>query len=178
LPRKFCFEILDVDVDASVSKAIAALRRSAASARDVELPQITVPSTVFAEVAALHSERLEKTPEVFHPSIRPLLQRAGKISAGEYIRNRQALWELRRHTDIFFPDVDLLTPAIDEAAVTIEEALKSEPLALNRDLGFQRLGVPAISVAPRIRPEWIGNRSADYRQAFSGRTRPCPGSCL
>jgi aspartyl-tRNA(Asn)/glutamyl-tRNA(Gln) amidotransferase subunit A len=142
------YENLDADVDAGVSEAIVVLRRLAASVRDVELPRITVPSTTFAEVAALHSERFEKTPEVFHPSIRPLLERAGKISAGDYIRNRQGLWELRRRTDILFPDVDfLVTPAIDQAALTIEEALKREPMMLNRNLTqFNKFGLPAISV--------------------------------
>jgi aspartyl-tRNA(Asn)/glutamyl-tRNA(Gln) amidotransferase subunit A len=142
------YEKLDADVEAAVSEAIVVLRHLAASVRDVELPQIAVPSTVFAEVAALHSQRFEKTPEVFHPSIRPLLERAGKVSAGEYIRNRQTLWELRRHSEVFFPDVDfLVTPAIDQAAVTIEDALKREPMLLNRNLGvFSRLGPPAISV--------------------------------
>jgi aspartyl-tRNA(Asn)/glutamyl-tRNA(Gln) amidotransferase subunit A len=49
---------------------------------------------------------------------------------------------------MFCPDVDfLVTPAIDQAALTIEEALKREPFVLNRNLGvMNRIGVPAISV--------------------------------
>ena len=148
LPRKMYFENLDPGVEAGVTEAIVVLRHLAGAMRDVEFPQINIPSTTFAEVAALHSERFEKTPGVFHATIRQSLERAGKISAGDYIRNRQALWELRRHSEILFPDVDVLvTPAIDQSALTIEDALKREPMVLNRNVGlFNKFGVPAISV--------------------------------
>jgi hypothetical protein len=64
--------------------------------RDVKLPKLTNASTAFAEVAAVHGARFEKTPECFHPTIRGLLERAVGMSAAEYIRNRRVCSQLTK----------------------------------------------------------------------------------
>jgi aspartyl-tRNA(Asn)/glutamyl-tRNA(Gln) amidotransferase subunit A len=148
LPKNVFYEDVDAEIEAAVSEAVGVFRKLVADIRDIHLPRLSNASTVFAEVSALHGERFEKTPEAFHPAIRVNLERAVKVSAAEYIRNRRELDQLRRNTEALFPDVDfLITPTVERAAPTITDVLTREPWGSNRNVGpFNKYGLPAISI--------------------------------
>jgi aspartyl-tRNA(Asn)/glutamyl-tRNA(Gln) amidotransferase subunit A len=106
------FENLNPEVAKAVEAAIDVLRRLTADVRDVDIPPAGNVATVWnPEIYAYHLPWITKTPELYQPATRNLIQGAGKASAATYAQARHDVDVVRREIKRVFTTVDvLITP--------------------------------------------------------------------
>lgn len=103
-------------------------------------------SVADAEAYSFHAPYLTKTPELYHPETRNVLQAGAKGTMAEYLQGRRDLDRLRRIIGRLFTGVDLLvTPTMPQPPLTIAECREAFQMsALTGD--FNIYGLPAISI--------------------------------
>ena len=154
IPRAIFFDQLDPEIAAATDKAIEALGKLTAGARDVQLPAYQTLPIVGAEAYAYHLPYLSKTPELYQPSTRDRLEGGAKVTAATYIQARRELDRLRRAVGEVFNNVDLLvTPTTPIPPATIADTARSDvpppggtALSLRNTSPFDIYGLPTISI--------------------------------
>jgi aspartyl-tRNA(Asn)/glutamyl-tRNA(Gln) amidotransferase subunit A len=147
LPRKPFFDNLNSDVGKAVDAALAVLAKLTAGTTDVRLP---IPDSnwnvIAAEAYKYHAPWIDKTPELYDPSIRAAIQGGAKISASAYERALRELAQTRRDIRKVFNSVDLLVlPTMADPPFKIDVGLTRNVSARNT-LPFDAYGIPVISI--------------------------------
>jgi len=103
-----------------------------------------------ADGAAFHRERLEGQPKLFGADVRQRLETGRDLSSGEYALARRKQVEVRRRSETFFRQYDvLLLPTTPIPALLIDdiENSASQAPALTRFTApFNLSGLPALSI--------------------------------
>jgi aspartyl-tRNA(Asn)/glutamyl-tRNA(Gln) amidotransferase subunit A len=154
VPRRVFFEQIDAEIAAAVNQAIEVLRKMTAGVRDVELPPYQTLPVVPAEAYAYHAPYVNKTPELYQPSVRERVESGKNITAEAYIEGRRELDRLRRAVREVFTAVHLLiTPTTPVPPATIGESAQADVrppggvgFSLRNTQPFDIFGLPAISV--------------------------------
>ncbi len=122
VPRRYFFDRLDDEVEASVERAIAELRALGADIRDVDIPGIdhaleSVFGIVLAEAREIHAEALRTRPGDFGPDLQAILGSPSPDTPAlmAALRARDALRVAVREV---FEEVDLLVTATTPVAAT------------------------------------------------------------
>ena len=107
--RKPFFDNLNAEVAKAVEAAIDVLRKLTAGVTEVEVPAAGNVADVWnAEIYAYHEPWITKTPELYQPATRNLIQGAGKTSALTYARAKRHVDLVRRDIRRVFAGVDVL----------------------------------------------------------------------
>ena len=150
VPRDYFFERLHVDVTSRVEGAIAALRPKVKEIREVKLPQFSFVENGDYNVELYHYQKpyFDKTPELYHPWSRALLERMKKVQAVPYVETLKRIRECRRQIRGVFQEVDvLLLPTMREPAPGIAEVVNQTHQRLpSNTSAFNRFGVPAMTI--------------------------------
>jgi aspartyl-tRNA(Asn)/glutamyl-tRNA(Gln) amidotransferase subunit A len=103
------FNGLDPEVAQAVEAAIAVLRKLTASVVDVSLPEAGNVADVWnAEIYAYHKPWITKTPDLYQPATRTLIQGASREDSATYADARRHVDTVRREIKKVFDSVDLL----------------------------------------------------------------------
>ncbi len=124
IPRATFYEKLHPEIEAAVTKALEVLNRLTGGFREIKLPPTPdlFASVADAEAYSFHAPYLTKTPELYHPETRNVLQAGAKVTMAEYLQGRRDLDRLRRIIGRLFTGVDLLvTPTMPQPPLTIAE---------------------------------------------------------
>jgi aspartyl-tRNA(Asn)/glutamyl-tRNA(Gln) amidotransferase subunit A len=107
--RKPFFDNLNPEVAQAVEAAIDVLRKLTAGVTEVEVPAAGNVADVWnPEIYAYHEPWITKTPELYQPATRNLIQGAGKTSALTYALARRRLDVVRRDIRRVFGGIDVL----------------------------------------------------------------------
>jgi aspartyl-tRNA(Asn)/glutamyl-tRNA(Gln) amidotransferase subunit A len=107
--RKPFFDNLNPEVAQAVEAAIDVLRKLTAGVTEVEVPAAGNVADVWnPEIYAYHEPWITKTPELYQPATRNLIQGAGKTSALTYAMARRQLDVVRRDIRKVFGGIDVL----------------------------------------------------------------------
>ena len=107
--RKPFFDNLNPEVAQAVEAAIDVLRKLTAGVTEVEVPAAGNVADVWnSEIYAYHEPWITKTPELYQPATRNLVQGAGKTSALTYAMARRQLDVVRRDIKKVFGGIDVL----------------------------------------------------------------------
>jgi aspartyl-tRNA(Asn)/glutamyl-tRNA(Gln) amidotransferase subunit A len=133
VPRVGFFENLNPEVAQAVDAALAVLGKLTAGVRDVQIPAAGSVTDVWnPEIYAYHTPWITKSPELYQPATRGLIQRAADTRSGVYAAARHRVDEIRREIKNVFSGVDLLiTPTQRAPAGLITPA----PAVPNADRG-------------------------------------------
>jgi aspartyl-tRNA(Asn)/glutamyl-tRNA(Gln) amidotransferase subunit A len=105
---------------------------------------------VQADGAAYHRERLEQHPELFGADVRGRLETGRDLSSGAYALARRKQVEVRRRSERFFRQYDiLLLPSTPIPALPfdeIENSASQAPALTRFTAPFNLTGLPALSV--------------------------------
>lgn len=147
IPRQPFFDGLNADVGKAINAALAVLRKLTGGMTDVSLPQPPNGGTIFAvEAYTWHQQWIDKTPELYQPSVRAAIQSGGRIKASVYAQALRDLARVRREITGVFSKVDLLLlPTMADPPFAIETGLTKNVSARNT-LPFDAYGIPVISV--------------------------------
>jgi aspartyl-tRNA(Asn)/glutamyl-tRNA(Gln) amidotransferase subunit A len=154
VPRAFFFEELDAEVEAAVEEALRVLQRLTADMKEVTLAVNTDRTLQSAESYAYHRQRVEKSPELYHPETLRRIRSGESVSPSERERAAGELEQARREIKNVFRDVDVLvTPTTPIPAPSLSELQQNPELLRPRELELLRntrpvnvWGLPAISV--------------------------------
>ena len=110
--RRPFFDNLDPEVAKAVEAAIGVLRGMTAEVVDVEVPPAGNIAEVWnAEIYAYHEPWITKTPELYQPATRSVIQGAARTGAVTYANARRHVEAVRREVRRVFTTVDvLITP--------------------------------------------------------------------
>lgn len=150
IPRVF-YEEVDVQILDAVERAHDVLRRLTAGMEDVELPPGPDILLTFSEAFEYHAGLIDEKREMYQASTLQRILRGADYPVSDYVRAKFQL-ELTRNTIArAFENVDLLiTPTVVQLPVTIEDALKVDPMAvapnIRNTLPFNLYGIPSISI--------------------------------
>src|SRR5688500_258070 len=107
--RKPFFDNLNPEVAQAVEAAIDVLRKLTAGVTEVEVPAAGNVADVWnAEIYAYHEPWITKSPELYQPATRNLIQGAGKTSALTYAMAKRQLDVVRRDIRKVFAGIDVL----------------------------------------------------------------------
>src|SRR5687767_9678908 len=107
--RKPFFDNLNPEVAQAVEAAIDVLRKLTAGVTEVEVPAAGNVADVWnAEIYAYHEPWITKSPELYQPATRNLIQGAGKTSALTYAMAKRQLDVVRRDIRKVFGGIDVL----------------------------------------------------------------------
>lgn len=150
VPRDYFFENLHPDVAEAMERTIDALRPRVKEVREVKLPRFPFVPDGDYNVELYHYQKqfFDKTPELYHPWSRELLNRMKTVGAVPYIETLRRICESRRRIREVFHDLDtLVLPTMREPAPAIEETVNRTHKRLpSNTSAFNRFGVPAITV--------------------------------
>lgn len=173
---------LDPDVRARVEEAVALLVALGGTPVDVELGQLgdglaCVAILLRVEAAAVHRDRLARTPEQIGSDVRARLRAGQLLPATAYLNALRVRQQLIRELDALFETVDLLvlptTPIVaPPIGATFDPVTPGGPnartLLTSLTSLFNATGLPALSVpcgpAPSGLPvglQLVGRRDAD-----------------
>ena len=103
------FDNLDPEVGKAIETALGVLRRLTAGVVDVQVPPAgNIAELWSAEIYAFHTPWITKTPELYQPATRNLIQGTGKVSPATYAHARRQVDVVRREIRKVFATVDLL----------------------------------------------------------------------
>ena len=134
--RKPFFDNLNPEVAKAVEAAIDVLRTLTTSVTDVDLPPAGNVADVWnPEIYAYHEPFISKTPELYQPATRNLIQGAGKTGALTYAHAKRQLDVVRRDVRKVFAGVDVL--------VTPTQRGVAQPIAAPQPPAGRGGGTPA-----------------------------------
>jgi aspartyl-tRNA(Asn)/glutamyl-tRNA(Gln) amidotransferase subunit A len=144
--RRPFFDSLDPEVAKAVDEAIAVLRKLTARVVDVEVPAAGNIADVWnPEIYAYHQPWITKTPGLYQPATRTLIQGAANTTATTYAAARRHVDAVRREIDTVFTTVDvLITPTQRGVAQPI--AAPQLPGGLVNTAAFDIYGLPTMTV--------------------------------
>jgi aspartyl-tRNA(Asn)/glutamyl-tRNA(Gln) amidotransferase subunit A len=154
VPRAYCFESLDPEVESAVNQALSVLTTLGANLQEIELDVSTERTVQSAESYAFHAGYVAQTPELYQPETLRRIRTGADVSAADYIQRRRELETTRREIARVFQSVDVfITPTTPVPAPTIAK-LKENPdqlrpaeiLLLRNTRPANVWGLPAISV--------------------------------
>ncbi len=103
------FDNLDPEVGKAIETALGVLRKLTAGVVDVQVPPAgNIAELWSAEIYAFHTPWITKTPELYQPATRNLIQGTGKVSPATYAHARRQVDVVRREIRKVFATVDLL----------------------------------------------------------------------
>ena len=114
LPRRFFFEGLQPEVEASVLAAAHVLERAGAKLVDIDIAGIeeaqdrTFSTLVTADVAAVHREQLSDRTETIGEGVRRRMELGLTPTARDYSRSLCFLFAFRRDICALYQGVDLI----------------------------------------------------------------------
>jgi len=109
VPRSPFFEGLDPEIARAVEAAIDVLRKLSAGIQDVQVPATGNIADVWnPEIYAYHKPWITKTPELYQPATRTLIQGAVNTGPVVYAEARHQVDIVRRDIKKIFTTVDLL----------------------------------------------------------------------
>ena len=160
IPRKFFFDILDAQVEDSVTQAARVLEGLGASVEEVSLPlaeqsQSISSAIIAAEGAEIHIDRLRQRASDIDSEARARLETGAMMPAIHYVKAQRARAALNQQVRQVMERVDLLlTPTVPVGATKIGDSTVSvgggaEPtLSLLSRLTrpFNLCGVPTITL--------------------------------
>jgi aspartyl-tRNA(Asn)/glutamyl-tRNA(Gln) amidotransferase subunit A len=155
VPKVGFFENLHPDVAKSLDAARGVLGKITAGVREVDIPAAGSVTDVWnPEIYAYHTPWITKSPELYQPATRTLIQQAAETKSAVYAQARHHVDLVRRDITRVFADVDLLiTPTQRTPAGLIVPAQRGANAAggggagaLNNTAAFDIYGLPTISV--------------------------------
>lgn len=154
IPRQHFFEDLDLAVQSSMEKALAALSRLGFKLRDVDIPVDSDRTLQMAEAFSYHRSLVEKSPELYHPETLRRIRSGESISEEAYRAALRKLEAIRGKVGGQFEDVDAwVTPTIPIPPPPVSVLRKdpaqlrpTELILLRNTRPVNPWGVPAISV--------------------------------
>jgi aspartyl-tRNA(Asn)/glutamyl-tRNA(Gln) amidotransferase subunit A len=155
VPKVGFFENLHPEVAKSLETARGVLGKITAGVREVDIPAAGSVTDVWnPEIYAYHTPWITKSPELYQPATRTLIQQAAETKSGVYAQARHHVDLVRRDITRVFTDVDLLiTPTQRTPAGLIVPAQRGGNAgggggagALNNTAAFDIYGLPTISV--------------------------------
>lgn len=147
IPRRPFYDNLNADVGKAIDVALGVLNKLTGGMTDVSLPEPPNGATIFAvEAYTWHKPWIDKTPQLYQPSVRAGIQSGAKITAAAYAQARRDLALVRRNIGGVFSQVDLLVlPTMADPPFAIETGLRQNVSARNT-LPFDAYGIPVISI--------------------------------
>lgn len=140
--RKPFFDNLNPEVAQAVEAAIDVLRKLTAGVTEVEVPAAGNVADVWnSEIYAYHEPWITKTPELYQPATRNLVQGAGKTSALTYA-------QAKRHVDMVRRDIRKVFAAVDVLITPTQRGVAQPIAAPQPALGRGRGAPPAGGVPP------------------------------
>lgn len=148
-------EMSDEEVLAAVRAAANCFEGQGAAVEEVDtnwLYEAAVANgqMVQADGAAYHRERLEKNPELFGADVRQRLETGRDLPSGAYILARRKQAEVRRRSELFFSQYDVLllptTPIPALPSEDIENSASQAPALTRFTAPFNLSGSPALSI--------------------------------
>jgi aspartyl-tRNA(Asn)/glutamyl-tRNA(Gln) amidotransferase subunit A len=154
IPRAYFFDDLEAEVASAIDRAVNTIRTLVAEVKDWQVDIPTDRTLQAAESYALHTESINRNPDLYQPETLRRIRSGEKVTAADYIARRRELDEARRKVTNAFADIDvLLTPTTPIPAPAIADlqsnpdALRPAELRLLRNTRpFNVWGLPAISV--------------------------------
>jgi aspartyl-tRNA(Asn)/glutamyl-tRNA(Gln) amidotransferase subunit A len=154
IPRKYFFDEVDSEILAAIESAIEQLAAKAKSVRNVECPIHEDRTAFLFESHGYHRERIQSSPELYHPETLRRVQNGGDISEVDYRNALAELQKIRRDAAQMFRDVDvLLTPTVPVATPKMADLLQditqlrpTEVVLLRNTRPVNVWGLPGISV--------------------------------
>lgn len=161
VPKTGFFENVHPEITKAIEIALGVLGKLSAGVRQVEVPAAGSVTDIWnPEIYAYHTPWITKSPELYQPATRTLIQRAADTRSAVYAQARRQLDVIRRDIKKVFAEVDLLiTPTQRNPAGLITPAQPSPnagrgaapaapggPGGLNNTAAFNIYGLPTISV--------------------------------
>jgi len=150
VPREYFFEQLHPDVAAAVEEAIRWLRPRVREVRDVVLPRLHLAENGDYDVELYHYQKpwFDKSPELYHPYGRRLLNRVKQTDVVAYIETLKRVRECRRDIRRVFEQVDVLVlPTMREPAPLLSETIaETHRRPPSNTSAFNHFGTPSITV--------------------------------
>jgi aspartyl-tRNA(Asn)/glutamyl-tRNA(Gln) amidotransferase subunit A len=150
------FDDLNTDVAKVTEEAIRVIAGIVADVRDVQLPKVDPLAFVTiqgVEAYAYHREFFERSPELYHPYSRRLLNYVKPYGAVEYAAARRELDMVRRSIRSTFALVDIIVAPV---AKKVQDKLANFPSPdtpidpalrrLSNTLAFNAYGIPCLSM--------------------------------
>jgi aspartyl-tRNA(Asn)/glutamyl-tRNA(Gln) amidotransferase subunit A len=150
VPREYFFEQLHPDVAVAAEDAIRVLRTKVREVRDVKLPRLRMAENGSYDVELYHYQKpwFDRSPELYHPRSRRMLDDLKKVDAVAYIETLKRVRECRRDIRRVFEEVDVLVlPTMREPAPLISETVnETHRRPPSNTSVFNHFGTPAITV--------------------------------
>jgi aspartyl-tRNA(Asn)/glutamyl-tRNA(Gln) amidotransferase subunit A len=148
------------DLHEALETAVQTLRRFSAHVPAVAVPELDSCADIYktiqsAEAFAIHTERMERAPELFDPEVLERLQAASSVRGWEYVRALETRNQLRSavlhgtsSADILIaPTVPVNAPALGQRELAGEGGWTSTRDALlSMTSPWSVLGFPAVSL--------------------------------
>jgi aspartyl-tRNA(Asn)/glutamyl-tRNA(Gln) amidotransferase subunit A len=158
-PRQIFYEGCDAEIAAAMDESLAVFRRLGATVVDVDLPDLSRPSTLAATLHAaeanpFHDEWFRTRPQDYSPQVRERLEKGRPVLALDYVKALQARGPaIESFCDAVFSKVDLVhgpvvsfqTPTIVETDISTGEAVAQmlgRFVRLTRPISY--LGLPVV----------------------------------
>jgi aspartyl-tRNA(Asn)/glutamyl-tRNA(Gln) amidotransferase subunit A len=147
-------EASDPEVLAAVHVAASVLESLGCKVQEVNVDWMRAAAlanktTIQADGAAVHRDRLREHPEMFGEDVRRRLQDGAKTTSTEYALARRTQTEVRKRCEEFFESYDfLMIPSTPIAAPTIagHDAVEQAARLTRFTAPFNLTGLPAISL--------------------------------
>ncbi len=160
IPRRYFLDLLDRDVRERFERVVDRLRQSGARVFEVDIPHADAIAAVYLHIqlpesSAYHAATLERTPDLYAPSVRLRLELGRYVLAEDYVRAQQGRRVLQREVDdvlatadaLALPTLPIPAPTLGQANVRLESVdLPVRGVMLRLTQLFDITGHPAISV--------------------------------
>jgi aspartyl-tRNA(Asn)/glutamyl-tRNA(Gln) amidotransferase subunit A len=160
VPREWFFDLIEPSVEHAVSQMIEVVAELGADVREVSIPHAHLADTacwviILAEMAALHSDTIDRLSDYGEVVTRQLLIDAQFVSAADYLRALRVLPLIQREADAVFDVADALlvpgmptsAPAVAERGFTIKGAPYLWQEIISRTMSFFNVtGLPALAI--------------------------------
>ncbi|MEU8517754.1 amidase [Kitasatospora sp. NPDC048722] len=161
VPRTYCFDHVDAQVEAAVRHAVEHLEVLGARLVEVDIPMTRYIRAIqwglmVPEATAYHERTLRAAPELYGADVRILLEAGELMSAGDYLRAQRARTLMREEWTRLLETVDVIAaPTVPTTAVRAGQETVTWPDGTVESVSdaYVRLsapanitGVPALSV--------------------------------
>ncbi|MET8468496.1 amidase [Streptomyces sp. NPDC006422] len=123
VPRTYCFDHVQPEVEAEVRRAIGQLQRLGARLVEVDIPMTRYVQAVqwglmVPEATANHEDTLRTSAALYEDDVRTLLEAGERMPAGDHLRAQRARTLMRAEWDRLLRTVDVIAaPAVPATAV-------------------------------------------------------------
>ncbi len=137
----------------------------------VEAARLLYEGPWVAERYAVIEDWIRTRPETLHPVTRAIIEPAAEARAVDAFKAQYRLAEIKRRTDVLWPDLDcIITPTIATPYRIAE--VDAEPIRLNSNLGYYTnfmnlLDLAAVAVPAGMRPDGLPFGVTLFGPAFS-----------